>query len=319
MTNTNDDASPGGQALLTEGDEVSVVGQPAFVAYFYSHEGIDRHAVSILDSWLNLVGSSRPLWFSDEKSKRFSKLTPKNLEKLHRDYSTKSLEGKFASYIIKSASESKPVHECDAFSFEMFATEGNSGYVYVAFPVDHIETVGTMQVIGWFNDWCTRFSFTHAGAGFGYEIAWFYEQSQVVGPVMLTQGLKFHGIRVWDRYSARFRERTPLSLDTAAWLTYLDNKCIERVGANAVTGLDGRVMRHPSTTGITLQAGPAPDQCDADLQSSAYQDLKAVNDIIRPIRTTAWEQNGWASIGDLNEWTGIDETTENSWFARMDD
>ncbi len=295
---------------FTELGTTILVGRPAFVASLYSDPGLATHAGAILDAWLALVPPKTPLWFSHEDTKRYMKLTPKALAKIHNDYAPKSLDEKCASYLIKSAPQDGAVDECHAYSFEMYAVDGDSGYVFATFPLDHVETQGADAVVQWFGDWCTRFEFTHAGAGFGYELAWFGEQAQCANPTILATSLRFHGVRAWDRDTARLRERSTTTLDTAAWLTYLDKTSIQAVGPDAIDRVDPRVTRYRLGGGVLLRAGEMPDPCDCNRPGDAYALLKSVNDAIVPIRTTKWYQNGWATYDNFE--------SEDRWFGRMD-
>lgn len=295
---------------FTEQGDTIVVGRPAFVASLHCEPGLAPHATAILDAWLALLPSKTPLWYSHEKTTRYLKLTPKALAKIHADYSPKSLAVKYASYLIKSAPQDGPVDECHEYSFEMFAANRHSGYVFVTFPLDYVDTQGADAVVGWFGDWCSRFEFTHAEAGYGYEQAWFGEQAQHVGPTMLATALRFHGVRAWVRSTARFRGRGKTTLDTAAWLTYLDATSIKDVEADAIERIDPRVTPYSVGSGVLLRAGAMPDPCDSNRRGDAYALLKSVNDAIVPIRTTKWYQNYWASCNDAEK--------EDRWFSRMD-
>ena len=298
------------RSTFTELGDTVVVGRPAFVASFYSDPGLAAQAQTILNSWLALVPPKTPLWFSHEDTKRYMKLTSKALAKIHNDYAQKSLEKKYASYFIKSAPQDGPVDECHAYSFEMHAAAGYSGYVFVTFPLDYVAKESADAVIQWFGARCVRFEFTHAGAGFGYELAWFGEQARCAGPTMLSTALRFHGVRAWERESARFREKNKTTLDTAAWLTYLDATSIADIGDGAIKEIDPRVTQYRIGSGILLRAGIMPDPCDSNRRDDAYVLLKSVNDAIVPIRTTRWHQNGWATYADPEK--------ENRWFSRMD-
>lgn len=295
---------------FTEDGVTIVVGLPAFVASFHSEPGLAKHAVAILDAWLALLPAKTPLWYSHEKTTRYAKVTPKSLEKIRADYSPKSLAAKYASYFIKDAPQDGPVDECHGYSFQMYAANGHSGYAFLTFPRQYVEAQGVDAVVRWFADWCVRFEFTHGGAGYGYEQAWFSEQAQSVGPIMLATALRYHGVRAWVRSTARFRGRGKHTLDTAAWLTYLDATSIEDVGPGAVERIDPGVARYPVGSGLLLRAGTVPDPCDSNRRGDAYAQLKSVNDAIVPIRTTKWYQNGWGTFDDFEK--------EDRWFRRMD-
>jgi Protein of unknown function (DUF3396) len=294
---------------FTELGTTIVVGRPAFVASFYAHEGFMAHARAALDSWHAMLPANTPLYYSHETTKRFIKLTPKALAKLRDELAASNIAKQFKCYFIKSAPEDGPVDECHAFSFEIYATPSYSGYVFLTFPRDHVESHGADAVVRWFGQFCAQFEFTHAGAGFGFELAWFGEQEQFAGPFMLATGLRFHGVRVWERRNARNRARTKTTLDTAAWLTYLDATSLADIGAAAVERIAPDVQRHACGSGLLLQAGPSPDPCDTNRRDQAYARLKSVNDAIVPIRTTHW----W-----IKRWGSEDAEKENDWFRRMD-
>ena len=295
---------------FTEDGDTIVVGRPAFVASFHSEPGLAQHAAAILDAWLALLPPDTTLWYSHEKTRQYLKLTLKALARIRVDFSVKSLDQKYASYLIKSAPEGGPVDECHRYSFEMYAVDGHSGYVFLTLPLDHVEEQGPDLVVRWFGDWCARFAFTHAGAGYGYEQAWFGEQSQCVGPAMLSVALRFHGVRAWVRSTARFRTLGKTTLDTAAWMTFLDAGSVNDVGAESLGRIDRRVSQYKIGSGVLLRAGETPDPGDSNRRNDAYAMLKSVNDCIVPIRTTKWYQNYWGTPDDPEK--------EDRWFRRMD-
>ena len=143
---------------FTEDGDTIVVGRPAFVASFHSEPGLAQHAAAILDAWLALLPPDTTLWYSHEKTRQYLKLTLKALARIRVDFSVKSLDQKYASYLIKSAPEGGPVDECHRYSFEMYAVDGHSGYVFLTLPLDHVEEQGPDLVVRWFGDWCARFA-----------------------------------------------------------------------------------------------------------------------------------------------------------------
>jgi len=296
-------------ATFTELDETIVVGRPAFVAYFYSHQGFEKHAQAIFDAWLEMMNPGTQLYYSHEDSRRILKLTKKAIEKVRATLSVKSISDEYKFYYVKSGPEKGAIDECHDYSFEIFATFGDKGYAYVTFPLNYVTTRGADAVLEWFKTWCEVYEFTHAGAGLGYEIAWFDEQESEAYPLMLSIALRFHGVRMFDRNTARFRERGTQTLDTVAWLTYLDKATTENLGPKTIDALDSRVVRHSCGSGIVLQAGPEPDPCDTNRPSEALELLRSVNAAIVPVRTTAWWKN-WFATDDPDK--------ENGWFSRMD-
>lgn len=124
---------------------------------------------------------------------------------------------------------------------------------------------------------------------------------------MLAMGMRYHGVRVWDRYSARFG--AGLSLDTAAWLLFLDRSLLARIGADRLSQVDSRVHVLPRADGILLQAGDEPDACDVEDRGDGYSLLASVDAFIAPLRTQSWLQGGWAAH---------DPAEENAWFSRME-
>jgi hypothetical protein len=293
---------------FSELDETIVVGRPAFVASLYGHEGLKDHAQAVFDAWLAMVPPATALYYSHDNTKRIMKLTPKAIAKIRSELSVSSIKKMYKWYFVKSAAQGGAWDECHAFSFEIYVTPSSSSFVYVTFPLDHVEVQGAAEVVRWFYQWNERFRFTHGGAGYGYELAWFDEQAQCAGPTMLNIGLRYHGVRVWERSNARYRTPT---LDTAAWLTFLDAASIAALDAGAIDRIHVQVIRHPCAGGgVVLQAGPAPDPCDTNQRDTAYTLLKSVNDAIIPLRTTKWALKGWGSRKDPE--------LENSWFRRMD-
>jgi len=298
------------RSTFTEQGETIVVGRPAFVAYFYANDGFCAYAQAVLDAWLAMLPPKTSLYYSHDDSRRFMKVTSKLIAKIRNELTERRLAKMYKWFIVKSSADDGAWDECHAFSFEIYATGSYYSYVYVTFPLDYVETQSPETVSHWFCDWNQRFSFTHSGAGLGYEVAWFPEQENCVGPTMLEMSLRYHGLRAWNHSHARMHERTKQTLDTAAWLTYLDARSIQDVGLGAVEGIYEAVTRHPCGSGLVLQAGPAPDPCDSTQPNKAYALLKSINDAILPIRTTKWALKGW---GDRRH-----PEKENGWFGRMD-
>jgi len=294
-------------ATFTELEQTFVVGRPAFVASFYARQGFAAHAQAIFDAWLTVLPAKTPLVYGHESSRRLSKLTPKAIAKVRDVLSPPSVGDRYKWYFAKSAAPGSPADECHGYAFEVFATPTAAAYVYVAFPLDHVIAQGVPSVIDWFRAWNDTFAMTHAGAGFGYEIGWFDDYAKTAYPVMMPIAQRFHGVRFWHRMHARFREQTSRTLDTAAWLTYLDEESIHALADGALDRLDPGVTRHTCTRGVLLQAGAEPDACDVNRPNTEYALLRAVNDAIEPIRCTEWWIHGFAGGADV----------ENSWFGRM--
>lgn len=298
-------------ATFTELEDTIVVGRPAFVAYFYSDGGLENHAQTAFDAWRNLMDPKASLYYSHDKTKRILALTNKAIEKVRGALAVECInEGdEYKFYYAKSGPAEGSIDECHGCSFEIYTTAGDNGYVYVAFPRDYVNIRGTDAVLDWFKKWCETYEFSHAGAGFGYEIAWFGEQERQAYPLMLQSALRYHGVRMFDRNTARFRERGKQTLDTAAWLTFLDKTTIGNLEPGAIDHIDPGVMRHSCGGGIVLQAGLEPDACDVNRPSNAYKLLSSVNVAIVPVRTVGWWKNWFASN---------DPDKENEWFSRMD-
>lgn len=298
-------------ATFTELGDTIVVGKPAFVMYFYSHEGLENHAQAVFDAWLALMDPKIKLYYSHDDTKRILNLTKKAIEKVRGALSAKSIAkgDQYKFYYAKSGPAEGAIDECHGYSFEVYATSGDNGYVYVSFPLNYVRSSGTQVVLSCFKRWCDTYQFAHAGAGLGYEVAWFGEQAREAYPIMLSTALRFHGIRMLDRNTAQFRERGKQTLDTAAWLTYLDKATIGNLEPGAIEAIDPDVTRHPCGSGVVLQTGPAPDPCDTNRPSHAHVLLRSVNAAIVPVRTIAWWKN-WFAADDPDK--------ENGWFSRMD-
>ncbi len=298
-------------ATFTELDDTIVVGRPALVAYFYSHGGLENHAQAVFDSWRKLMTPVSKLYYSHDKTKRILALTSKEIEKMRSALAKESIAkgDEYKFYYAKSGPAEGAIDECHGNSFEIYTTAGDNGYVYVAFPLDYVSRQGTNAVLDWFKKWCEVYEFTHAGVGFGYEVAWFGEQRRQVYPLMLQTALRYHGVRMFERLTAQQRVRSKETLDTVAWLTFLDKKTIEDLEPGAIDRIDSGVTRHPCGDGIVLQAGPEPDPCDVNRPSRAYELLSSVNAAIVPVRTISWWKN-WFACDDPDK--------ENGWFSRMD-
>ncbi len=293
----------------TSVDTTFVVGRPAFVATFYIEAGLAAKASAAFDAWLAMLPAKTPTFYGHANSRRMAKLgTPKALAKVREGLSLPSIQTTYQWYVAKSGPAEGVAEECHAYSFEIFVANAYPGYVYMTFPLDHVEAVGVDAVVAWFGGFCEQFGVTHAGAGPGFEVAWFNEQAQGVYAPLLAIGLRFHGVRVWQRDNARYRVSSEKTLDTAAWLTFLSADAIGRLDPGAVERIDPGVTRHPCGTGVVLQAGKVPDPCDVNRPGPAGALLAAVNAAIVPIRTVKWWVNGFAA----------DRDKENRWFGRMD-
>ena len=298
-------------ATYSEMGDTIVVGRPAFVAYFYTNENAQKNAQRIFEAWIKLMDPKVDLYYSHDDTKRIFKLTKKAIEKVRAALSVENIAkgDEYKWYYAKSGPKEGPIDECHGYSFEIYATNGDNGYVYVTFPLDHVPTVGLEEVIEWFTSWCQSYQFTHADAGFGYEIAWFGDQERQAYPLMLNTAMRYHGVRMFHRNTAQLREQGMKTLDTAAWLTFLNGETLDKLESDTIDRLDSRVLLHPCGNGIVLQAGSMPDACDVNRPSVNYQLLRSVNEVIVPVRTTAWYQN-WFAADDPDK--------ENSWFERMD-
>lgn len=294
-------------ATSTELDDSIIVGRPAFIASFYAAQGFAAHAGSAFDAWLALIPPRTPLYYGHENSRRPSKLGAKAVAKVRDALAPNSIGERYKWYFAKSAPPDGPADACHGYAFEVFATPTAAAYVQVAFPLDHVTALGAPAVLAWFREWNDRFEMTHAGAGLGHELAWFDDHAKTAYPVLFQIASRYHGVRFWHRMHARFRGQTPRSLDTAAWLTYLDAATVGQL-EGAIDRVDPGVTRHACARGTLLQAGAEPDPCDVNRPSTAYALLRSVNDAIVPIRCTEWWIRGFAG----------DAATENAWFARMD-
>jgi hypothetical protein len=301
-----DDALP----PVTMLDETHISGRPAFVAYFFTSPSLAPHAQGVLDAWLELVPPKTALYYSHDRTKRFPKLTPKALSSVRDSFAEKKLGGdEYARYIFKSAPEEGFIDGPHAYSLELYATVPFPGFAYVTLPIDYVAMQGADAVLGWFRDWCTRFEVTHARAGYGFEVTWFGDRQTGLGAEVLARCLRYHGVAVWERASANMARPNDRTLDTAAWLTYLGQGCLDQIGPERIAAIDPGVTRHPTGQGVVFQAGAMPDACDTNRRGPAYKLLKSVNDAIVPIRSDHWYQNYWASD---------DPDKENRWFSRMD-
>jgi len=292
----------------TELGESVAVARPAFVASFHANQGLMLHAQAAFDGWLGLLPAKSTIYYGHEKSKKYVKASPKATAKVRDALSPASIAESYQWYFAKTAAPGGPADECHAYSFEIKANESSGSFVYVTFPHDYVESIGVDAVIEWFSRWCADFGFTNGGGGYGFEVAWFAEQAQHAYPAILPTALRFHGVRLWERHHARFRLPGPTTLDTAAWLTYLDRASLETLEPGALERIDSGVTRHPCANGIVLQAGRTPEPCDTNRRDAAYALLKSVNDAIVPVRTTKWWINGFGGEPDR----------ENGWFERMD-
>ena len=297
-----------------------VIGWPRFVASFYIQKGPKTHTHDILDAWLELLPPKTKVRYApqDETRQFFEHfdLTPAAAEQVREALSpARILEGEqwFQAYSDTVA------EDCQPFSLEVFASAVCS-YVYVSFPLDYVVMRGAASVVRWFSEWCERFEVTNGGAGFGYETVSCYDWAPAVGWEMLATGLRYHGVRVWERSHARFRGGNRQSLDTAAWLTFLDEVSISAVGTERIKQIDPGVLRRSCGSGLVLQAGPAPDPCDSIHPNASYRLLKSVNDAIVSLRPSKWGTNGWSGDVSYAAVHGVPALydRENSWFSRMD-
>jgi len=297
-----------------------VIGWPRFVASFYSHNGPKDHTRDILDAWLELLPPKTKVRYAQQDDTReffehFS-LTPEVVDRVREALSPASILREEQWYQAYSDTVRE---DCEPFTLEIFASAAGS-YIYLSFPLDYVATRGAASVVRWFSEWCERFEVTNGGAGFGYELVAFHDWAVAVGWEMLATGLRYHGVRVWERSHARFRGATLQSLDTAAWLTFLDKASISAVGRGKIKQIDSGVLRRSCGSGVVLQAGPEPDPCDSNHRNASYKLLKSVNDAIVPVRAAKWGTNGWSGDVSYTALHGIPALydRENSWFSRMD-
>lgn len=293
----------------TNVDGTIVVARPAFVASFYAETGMVKCAAPAFDAWYAMLPTGAVTYYGSGNSRRLSKLdNAKAQAKVRAALSPKSIDAAFQWYHAKDGAKDGPADECCGHSFEIFVAPEGSSHVFVTFPLDFADAKKADAAVAWFAQWCAMLGATHAEAGFGYELAWFGERAQVAYPRILATGLRYHGVRLWHRTTARFRDDDGHTLDTVAWLTYLDATAIARLGPGAIEGIDVGVTRHKQAKGVLLQAGKLPDACDVNRPGPAHALLRSVNAATKPIRTPKWWVNGFAG----------DPDKENHWLGRMD-
>lgn len=293
----------------TNVDGATVVARPAFVASFYVAQGLAAHAGAAFDAWHAMLPKGAAAYYGHGNSRRLARLdTPKALAQVRAALSPAQLAKGFQWYHAKQGVEGAAQDECSGMSFEIFVAPGGWSHMFVALPLDFIEPSRAAAAVTWFAQWCEQFGVTHAEAGFGYDLAWFEQRAQAAYHRILATALRFHGVRLWHRTTARFRLADGHTLDTAAWLTYLDPTAIARLDPGALERIDAGVTRHPCGAGVLLQAGKLPDVCDVNRPGPAHALLKSVNAALAPIRTRKWWINGFAAEPDK----------ENSWFGRLD-
>lgn len=293
----------------TNVDGTIVVARPAFVANFYAEKGMVKQAVAAFDAWYAMLPEKAITYYGHGNSRKLAKLdTAKAQAKVRAALSPKSIDEVFQWYHAKDGTKDAPADECSGHSFEIFVAPEGSSYVYITLPLDFVDAKKADAAVKWFGQWCEMLGATHADAGFGWELAWFAERAQVAYPKILATGLRHHGVRLWHRTTARMRDDDGQTLDTAAWLTYVDGSAIERLAPGAIDGIDAGVTRHKLGKGVLLQAGKLPDACDVNRPGPAHALLRSVNAAVAPIRTRKWWVNGFAG----------DPDKENRWLGRMD-
>ena len=300
-------------ATFTELDQTIVVGRPALVACFFGNAGLEDAAIPCFDEWRERFPPKTPLYYSHDNTKRIMKLTPKAVSKVHDVFSPTKLVKEAQFYYFKDAEKGGPSDECHGHSFEMLITASVRSYILVSMPLE----TDTAELATMFKDWCGRFNFSHATAGFGFEVAWFQETAQPAYPLMLRVGLRFHGVRVFHRQSVLFCQAEPKTMDTVSWLNFVGPDALEELGSDPFSNLAEGVIKEDLGEGVFLQAGQEPNPCDVNRPGDALTQLRSINAALRPIRTAEWELKNF-TIDPANGYA-VDPEKEQSWLERLDE
>lgn len=299
-------------ATLTELGETIVVGRPALVACFFGNAGLPHAAIPCFDAWRERFPAKTPLYYSHDNTKRIMKLTPKAVKKVRDVFSPAKLVKEAQFYYFKDAEKGGPIDECHGNSFEMLITSSVRSYIMVSMPLD----TDLADFVALFKDWCARFNFSHATAGFGFEVAWFRETAQSASPLMLRVGSRFHGVRVFSRECVLFTQAEPKTMDTVSWLNFVGPDAIEVLGQDPFSALATGVVKEDLGDGVYLQAGPKPDPCDIERPGDALEQLRSINAALQPLRTERWELPNFTI--DVANGYAVDPVKEHAWLSRLD-
>ena len=275
------------------------VARPAVVASLYAERGLAAHAQAIFEAWLPLVDPQFDKYYTDDASRRYRELSDKAQRRVATMLSPAGVAKSYRHVLVKSADKDGPVDACHAFSLEIFAAEDNVGFVYLTFPHDQIERHGAEVARHWFQSLGEQFDFSHGVLGLGYEIGWGSALEQDAYPLVMEVAQRHHGVIVWDRNTARFRESGDDAFDTVGWLTYLDN---DTAADMELDDLDPRVLRSDGANGIVLQAGPLPDAADSQAPSESLELLREVNEVTLDIRNDVWLSQDIFEHDDAMAW-----------------
>ncbi len=301
-------------SAMSDGAEQSIcVGRPALVAYFFANAGLEDAAIPCFDEWRAQFPPKTPLYYSHDETKRIMKLTPKAVRKVHDVFSPEKLKTLAQYYYFKNSTTAGAIDACDGHSFEMLITATVRSYIMVSMPLETEPAV----LLALFKDWCARFGFSHATAGLGYELAWFNHTSQPANPLMLRTGMRFHGVRMFNRQCVLSGEIEPKTMDTVAWLNYVGPDALELLGQDPFANLAEGVVREDLGDGVFLQAGAQPDPCDTNRPGPELEQLRSVNAALRPIRTEAWTLKGF-TVDPANGYA-VDYDKEQAWLERLDE
>ena len=295
-------------ATSTELDQTIVVGRPALVACFFGNAGLEDAALPCFDAWREQFPPKTPLYYSHDNTKRIMKLTPKAVTKVHDVFSPVKLAKAAQFYYFKDAEQGGAIDACNGHSFEMLITTKVRSYVLVSMPLE----ADTAAFAALFKDWCGRFNFSHATAGFGFEVAWFNEIAQPAYPLMLRVGMRFHGVRVFNRQCVLFSQAEPKTMDTVSWLNFVGPDSLEHLGSDPFGELADGIVKEDLGDGVFLQAGPEPDPCDVNRPNEALAQLRSINAALRPIRTESWSLKSF-TVDPANGYA-VDPDKEQAWL-----
>ncbi|MGH1344693.1 MAG: type VI immunity family protein [Nannocystales bacterium] len=299
-------------ATYTELDDTIVVGRPALSALFFGNAGLAQAGLACFEDWLARFEPKTPLYYSHDNSRRIMKLTPKAVKKVRDVFSEQSLETSYQHYYFKTADPKGAIDECHGHSFEMLITKTARSYMHLTLPLD----TDPAELEALFRAWCSAHAFSHAAAGFGFEVAWFNEQAQLVYAPVLRTGLRFHGVRVFYREHIAFMQDSQQTMDTVGWLNYVGADSLEVLGPGALDALQDGVRREDLGDGILLAAGDAPDPCDVNRPNETLDALRSINAALEPIRTQEWTLKGFAR--DPDQGYVADPDREQDWLTRLD-
>lgn len=275
--------------------------RPAFTMEFYSGDELLPVGLDFFEKLYALVPEGTPLHVLGKNGVEYKPLTPRRLSRLRKTLGALTTEGQF--YAIKDAEG----FNVDGHSIELNLSDSAPTRVAVALPLSFVQG-REQRAFETFKEVVDTFPLHVATAGYGFNLEWAREGEMKGEPVEIRAGLRFHGLMIRNRMQESFLSR---QLKSAHWLTFLQAGIVEDLGGESTfDGLNGVDVVH-GPHGVLFRAGDAPPVGDVNRQAPDLAPMKAVNDVLRPIRISEWA----SGCGTLYQ---LDDDDANGWLTRMD-